>query len=222
MNATTGQLINSSVGLKLVMAVTGAVWVGFVVAHMAGNLLVYAGPEAINAYGHFIQEGTHGAVWILRAIIAGAVLIHVWAAFTLISRSHAARPDGYAGGRKNRRTTYAAVTMRYGGPALLLFILFHLSHLTFGWSHPEFVYGDVYANLVSGFRDPLVSGVYIAAMVALGLHLYHGIRSGLQTVGLATMDARWPAQLALLVATVVAVGNISFPVSVLAGILELP
>lgn len=222
MNATTGQLINSSVGLKMVMAVTGVMWVGFVLAHMTGNLLVYAGPEALNAYGEFIQHGTHGAVWLLRITVAAAILVHIWAAITLASRSSAARPVSYSGGRASQRSTYAGITMRYGGPALMLFIIYHLTHMTLGWSHPDFVAGDVYANFIVGFQDPVASGVYIVAMVALGLHLYHGIRSGLQTVGIATMDAQWPGTLAALIALLVAGVNISFPVSVLTGILELP
>lgn len=222
MNASTGQLLASSVGLKLVMAVTGIMWVVFVFAHMTGNLLMYAGPEAMNAYAHFLQEGTHGGIWVIRVVFGSAILVHVWAAITLARRSASARPSGYKGGRKNQAATYAGITMRYGGPLLLLFLVYHLTHMTLGWTHPEFEYGNAYANFIYGFRDPMASAVYIAAMVALGLHLYHGIRSGLQTVGIATIEARWPGQLAALIAIVVAGVNITFPVATLTGFLELP
>ena len=223
MNAhTLGRLLQSTVGLKVIMAVTGLVWIVFVFAHFVGNLLVYAGPEALNAYGHFIQEGSHGAVWVLRVTVAAALILHVYAMAVLTRRSAAARPEAYAGGRVRNRASYASLTMRYGGPALLLFVLYHLSHLTLGWTHPDFVYGDVYRNLVLGFQDPLVAGVYMAAMLFLGLHLYHGTRSLLQTVGLASMDSQWPAVLGGLLAIVVAGGNAMFPVAVLTGILELP
>ena len=222
MNTTSlGRVLTSSVGLKAVMAVTGAVWVIFVIAHWVGNMLVYVSPKAINDYGWFIQEGSHGAVWVLRITVLVAILAHIWAAWLVARRSWEARPQNYAGGRKTNRASYAGITMRYGGPALLLFILFHLSHMTLGWTHPDFQYGNVYHNLVIGFTDPVISSLYIASMVALGLHLYHGIRSGVQTVGLASLDSTWPTVLAGVIAVVVAVGNISFPVSVMAGFLDV-
>ncbi len=221
MNGKLGRLLSTTVGLKILMAVTGVVWVGFVIAHMTGNLLVYVGPEALDAYGHFLQEGTHGAIWIVRIIVAAALVAHVWAALKLARRSAEARPEGYVGGRVRQRASYAGLTMRYGGPALLLFILFHLSHLTLGWTHSDFVYGRVYHNVTTAFAEPAISAIYIAAMVFLGLHLFHGIRSGIQTVGLARVGARWPTQLATLVAVVVAGANISFPLAVLFGVLEV-
>ena len=166
------------------------------------------------------RKAPTGAIWILRITVAAALLLHVWAAFSLISRSNQARPQSYAGGFERKRSDYASITMRYGGPALLLFVLYHLTHLTLGWTHPSFVYGDVYNNMVHGFSDPVVAGVYIVAMLALGLHLYHGIRSGLQTVGLASLESKWPAQLGAFIALVVMGGNLSFPISVLAGFIK--
>src|SRR5262245_5768437 len=200
------------------MAVTGLVLFGFVVGHMLGNLQVYLGPEAMNAYAVTLRELLHGAgLWVARAVLLLAVVLHIWAAVSLSLESRNARPQGYRV-ETHRASTYASRTMIWSGPLLALFIAYHLAHLTFGSVHPEFVEGDVYHNFVSGFTSWPVSLLYIAAMLALGLPLYHGVWSQLQTLGLS--HPRWnPLRKALAVGAtlLVVLGNISFPVAVLAG-----
>ncbi|MEN0060960.1 MAG: succinate dehydrogenase cytochrome b subunit [Myxococcota bacterium] len=200
-------LIQNSVGKKIVMAVTGAMMVGFVFFHMIGNLLVFQGSKAINDYGWLIQEGTHGAVWAVRAVMLGALVAHVWA-MVGVTRSHiSARATRYQGGRKNQRTNYAAITMRYGGPVLLLYVVYHLLHFTTGHVHENFIRGDVYHNLVVGLQNPVNAGIYEVAQVALGLHLFHGISSALQTLGLPVRYESWSKGLALTIAVIVFAGN---------------
>jgi succinate dehydrogenase / fumarate reductase cytochrome b subunit len=203
------------------MAVTGLVLFGFVVAHMFGNLQVYLGPEAMNHYAEFLREFLHGSgLWIARAVLLLAVALHIWAAATLSLESRSARPQGYRV-ETHRASTYASRTMIWSGPLLALFIGYHLAHLTFGTVHPEFVEGDVYHNFISGFSRWPVSLLYIAAMLALGLHLYHGVWSMLQTLGLS--HPRWnPLRMAFAagITAIVVLGNVSFPVAVLAGYLR--
>ena len=200
------------------MAVTGLILVGFVVGHMLGNLQVYLGAEAMNHYAELLRELLHGAgLWVARAVLLLAVALHIWAATSLTLDSRRARPQGYRV-ETHRTSTYASRTMMWSGPLLALFIGYHLAHLTFGTVHPEFVEGDVYHNFISGFSRWPVSLLYVAAMLALGLHLYHGTWSFLQTLGLS--HPRWnPLRRAVAVSltTVVVLGNISFPLAVLAG-----
>ena len=204
------------------MAATGLVLYGFVVVHMLGNLQVFLGPEAINAYGEFLQHFMHGqAIWIARSLLLLAVLLHLWAAVSLTLANWAARPEGYREWQA-RESTYASRTMVWSGPLLLLFIVYHLAHFTFGNAHPEFVRGDVYRNVVVGFQNPFASAFYILAMLALGLHMYHGFWSMLQTLGLS--HPRWNRVrrgVSLLLAAVVIAGNVSIPLAVLLGRVHL-
>jgi succinate dehydrogenase / fumarate reductase, cytochrome b subunit len=208
----------STLARKVVMAVTGLILVGFVVGHMLGNLQVYLGPEAMNHYAETLRELLHGAgLWVVRGGLLLAVALHIWAATSLTLDSRNARPQGYRV-EKHRASTYASRTMIWSGPLLALFIVYHLAHLTFGTAHPEFVEGDVYHNFISGFSSWPVSLLYVAAMLALGLHLYHGVWSMLQTVGLS--HPRWNSLRKAVSAgltAIVVLGNVSFPVAVLAG-----
>jgi succinate dehydrogenase / fumarate reductase cytochrome b subunit len=204
------------------MAATGLLLYGFVIAHMIGNLQVYLGPEAINAYGEFLQHFLHGqGIWIARSGLLVAVALHLWAAVSLTLGNWSARPAGYREWQA-RESTYASRTMVWSGPLLALFIVYHLAHFTLGNAHPDFVRGDVYRNVVVGFQNPFASGFYILAMLALGLHMYHGFWSMLQTLGLS--QPRWNRirrGLSLLLAWVVVLGNISIPLAVLLGRLHL-
>jgi len=201
------------------MAGSGAVLFGFVVAHMVGNLQVYLGPHALNAYAEKLRA-VPALLWAARLGLLAAVGLHVWSAWSLTRMSRAARPVAYRA-RETRESTYASRTMRWGGVIVLLFIVYHLMHFTFGNVHPSFVAGDVFHNFVVGFQNAAVSGFYIAAMIALGLHLYHGVWSMMQTVGLShpRYDHLRHA-FATLVAVVVVAGNVSFPVAVLTGLLR--
>lgn len=221
-------LFRTTIGLKITMALSGVVWVGFVIGHMLGNLKVYQGSEAFNHYAEGLR--TFGApflmreqaLWIARVVLIVALVLHVWAAWRLTRRSRAARDVGY---RMNKTISFsrASKTMRWGGVALLAFIVYHILHLTTGTLHHDFVHGDPYHNFVSGFQLWYVSAIYAVAMIALGLHLFHGIWSGFQTLGYGDGQEhgkRWHRQLALGIALVVALGNLSFPVAVLAGVIS--
>ena len=204
------------------MAATGLVLYGFVIGHMLGNLQVFLGPEAINAYAEMLQHMLHGTgVWIARAGLLVALVLHVWAAFSLTLDNASARPVGYREWQA-RQSTYASRTMAWSGPLLFLFIGYHLAHFTTGHAHPEFVRGDVYRNMIVGFQNPFASAFYVLAMLALGLHMYHGFWSMLQTLGLH--HARWTrlrGTVSALLAFVVVAGNISMPIAVLLGVLRL-
>jgi succinate dehydrogenase / fumarate reductase cytochrome b subunit len=213
--------LGSTIGKKVVMALSGIVLFGFVIGHMAGNLQLYLGAHALNEYSVFLREMLHGTgLWIARAVLITAVGLHIWAATSLTLEDLAARPEGYRTVR-HRESTYASRTMVWSGPILLLFIVYHLLHLTFGTVHGSFIEGDVYHNVVAGFSVWPVSAFYIVAMLALGLHLRHGVWSMLQTLGLS--HPRWNglrAAFANLFALVAVVGNISMPVAVLAGLVK--
>jgi succinate dehydrogenase / fumarate reductase cytochrome b subunit len=203
------------------MAVTGAILFGFVLGHMIGNLQVYLGPEAMNRYAVFLRELLHGTgLWIVRAVLLAAVGLHIWSAASLTLTSRAARPVAYRE-QKWKESTYASRTMRWSGVILFFFILYHLMHFTFGNAHPSFIEGDVYHNFVAGFRSVPVSLTYIVAMILLGLHLRHGVWSMFQTLGVShPRYIRLAHAGAWTFAALIVIGNISFPLAVLAGILK--
>jgi len=211
----------SSIGRKVVMAATGAILVVFVIGHMLGNLQVYLGPEAMNNYAVFLRQVLHGTgLWIARVTLLAAVILHIWAATSLTLTSRRARAIGY---RKQqwKESTYASRTMRWGGVIILLFVIYHLLHFTFGTVHPSFVEGDVYHNFITGFQSVPVSIAYVVAMLALGLHLRHGVWSMFQTLGVShPRYIRLARAAAWIVAIVVVAGNVSFPIAVLAGIVK--
>jgi succinate dehydrogenase / fumarate reductase cytochrome b subunit len=219
-------LYRSAVGKKAVMAVTGLILFGFVLGHMIGNLKLYEGPRVLNAYAQFLRTvgepalPPSGLLWIVRAVLVTAVVLHVTAAWQLTLLSRAARPIAYAGGTRIH-TTYASRTMRWGGVIILLFVIYHLLHLTWGTLHPSFRPGDVYHNVVAGFQVWWVSVFYVAAQVALGFHLYHGVWSLFQSLGWNHPRFNlWRNGLAHAFAWVVTAGNISFPLAVLSGLVR--
>jgi len=213
--------IGSTIGRKVVMAVTGMILFGFVCGHMLGNLQVYMGPEALNHYGRFLREFLHGGgIWIARGTLLAAVGLHIYSATTLTLEAWAARPVKYRFWKADE-STYASRTMRWGGVILFLFIVYHLLHLTFGAVHPDFIEGDVYHNFIIGFQSVPVSAFYMVATLALGLHLYHGVWSLLRTLGVShPRYIRYAKGAAALFAGIVTGGNLSFPIAVLAGILR--
>ena len=209
----------SSPGKKIVMAVTGVALFGFVVAHMAGNLQVYLGPTKLDEYGAALRK-VPALLWGLRLGLLVMAALHVWAATSLTLLNRKARPVGYRE-KEHRDSTYASRTMRWSGVLLLVFIVYHLMHFTFGNAHPDFIPGAVNHNFVVGFRQKFVSAFYIVAMLALGLHMYHGVWSFLQTLGLAHPRYNHLRHaFATLVTVVVVAGNISFPLAVLAGLIH--
>ena len=164
------------------MAASGIILTGFVLVHMSGNLLVFKGPAAINSYAATLK---HNALilWGVRGTLLVALIVHVVAAAQLTRVANEGRPVAYAR-YEPEASTLASRTMRWGGVAILLFVILHLLHFTTGTIHPEFIAGDVSHNVRSAFAKPLIAGLYTAAMVALGLHLYHGVWSVFQTLGI--------------------------------------
>jgi succinate dehydrogenase / fumarate reductase cytochrome b subunit len=214
-------LFDSSIGKKVVMAVTGFILFGFVIGHMVGNLQVFLGAKELNDYSIFLHGFAHGAgIWVARAVLLASVVLHIWAAYSLTVMNRAARQVGYREW-KARESTYASRTMRWSGVLLLAFIIYHLLHFTTGTLHPDFVPGDVYHNVIVGLRQAPAAIFYIISMVALGFHLYHGSWSMLQTLGLN--HPRWNKlrfTVSVALAAAVVVGNLSFPATILAGILS--
>ena len=221
-------LYQTSIGKKIVMAVTGVILFGYVFLHMYGNLHVYEGREHLNAYAVWLREMGYpllpheGGLWIVRIILLVSLVLHIWAAWQLTRQDWAGRPIGY-GVKKDIAATYAARTMRWSGVILGLFIIYHILHFTTGTVYVEapFSRTDVYGNLVNGFRNPIVSLVYIASMLALAFHIHHGVWSMAHTLGWrsAVNNHLWRG-FATVMAIVIAGGNISIPLAVLAGIVR--
>jgi succinate dehydrogenase / fumarate reductase cytochrome b subunit len=219
-------LYQTTIGKKVVMAVTGLILFGYVFIHMLGNLKIYQGPDSINTYGVFLREVgapllyKQQLLWTARIVLLVSTILHIWAAYQLTRRDLVARPVGYAM-RKNTAHGYAARTMRWGGVLIALFIVYHILHFTTGTAHHAFHHEDIYHNVVAGFRVWPVSLFYILAMIALGLHIYHGVWSMMQTLGAKNRsnDGFWRG-FALVFALAIALGNISVPVAVLLGIVR--
>jgi succinate dehydrogenase / fumarate reductase, cytochrome b subunit len=215
-------LTDTTIGKKALLAVSGAVLFGFVIVHMLGNLQVFLGPEV---YNHYAESAKANAVvlWGARSVLLVALVTHVALVLQLYTRSLAARPVPYRV-KKNIATSYAGATMKYSGPALLLYILFHLAHFTFpGLSLGDHQFSpiDVYGNFVASFQLPWVTLLYVTANLLLGMHLYHGAYSLLQSLGLNhprynTRAKNGARAFAFLVTT----GNVVMPLSVLFGIIR--
>lgn len=192
----------STVALKAAMAVSGLIMVLYLLAHMYGNLKVFSGKAAFDGYAHHLRtvgEPTlphTGALWIIRAVLLASILIHVYAAVTLWRRANKATAG--TGGRryqstKNRRgvqRTYASFTMRWGGVIVLLFVVYHLLHLTANWIHPGGASDSSYDRVVDGFSIWWVTLSYTIALIAVGFHLRHGLWSALASLGANTGDRR--------------------------------
>ena len=203
------------------MAVTGVVGFGFVVGHLLGNLQFYLGPVALNDYAAALRHNPL-LLLIARLTLLTAVVLHLAAAVQLVAQNSAARPQGYRTWTP-KKSTYAARTMKYSGPILLLFIIYHLLHLTLGAVHPNFKHGagdvpDTYHNVVAGFSSIPVALSYVVAMAFLGFHMSHGIWSMFQSIGWNhPRYSPWVRKLAVLAAILIVLGNISIPIAVLLG-----
>ena len=229
MRADMRWLVNfyrSAIGKKAVMAATGLILFGWIFLHMVGNLKIYLGPEHLNEYAHWLRAlGTPampetGALWVTRLLLLVCVVFHIHSAYALTMMNREARPIGYRD-RDYVKGTYAARTMRWGGVILLLFVIYHLLHLTTGQAHHSFVKDDPYHNLVTGFRVWWVAAVYIIANLALGLHLYHGVWSMFSSLGVThARVSAWKRPFATTFALLITLANISFPLAVLTGIVR--
>lgn len=207
----------STIGKKIVMALTGLIGVGFVTGHMLGNLLVFQGPEAMNAYAEFLKSNMK-LLWAVRLVLLGAVGLHVHAAWSLSRLARAARPAGYDR-QVLQVSTLSARSLRIGGVILLVFLVFHLLHFTVGTLHPAFSPTDVYGNVMIGLAVPAVTAFYLLAMASLALHLHHGIWSLFQTLGWNHPHINpLRRRLAALLAIVIAAGFAAIPVAVAFGL----
>ena len=213
------------IGKKAVMAITGVMLVGYVFAHLLGNLQIYsADAEQINRYAAFLHNPANAAaLWAARSVLLLAVVLHIIAAIQLWLQNRAARPIGYVK-KADLPTSYAARTMIWSGPIVGAFVIFHVLHLTVGAVLPLRELGpnmpDVRYNVITGFSNPWISGFYILAMILLCLHLYHGMWSMFQSLGIS--HPRYTPvvkKAAAVLAILVAVGNCSIPIAVLTGLL---
>ncbi len=222
-----GNFYRSAIGKKAVMAVSGLILFGWIFAHMAGNLKLFFGSEALNHYAEWLRDlggpifPHESVLWITRVLLLVAVIFHIHSAYALTMMNRNARPIGYAD-RDFVKGTYAARTMRWGGVIILLFVIYHLLHLTTGDAHHSFIPGDVFHNVVTGFQIWWVAAVYIIANLALGLHLYHGVWSMFSSVGMTNPRfEHWRRTFATAFAIVITVANVAFPMSVLMGFVHL-
>ena len=218
-------MYRSYIGKKMLMAASGAFILLWVIGHMIGNLKVWLSQKEFDGYAEFLRRlgepiFPHSVLlWIIRVLLTVAFVVHVYLAVDLSVRNRRARQVRYQH-PDQVQADLAAVTMRWGGLALALFVVFHLANFTWGWLHPgyRFVRGSVYQNVVGNFDQWWLVGIYLAAMAALALHIYHGTWSMFQTFGLNSR--RWDSLIrrgAAAVAIVVFVGFSSVPVGVLVG-----
>ena len=191
------RLFQSTIGLKILMALSGLVGVGFVVGHMLGNLQIFLGAEALNSYAATLHANA-ALLWGARVVLLGAILVHVSTAIRLNRKASGSRPVSYTGKGGWLGASYATRTMRQGGYILLAFIIYHLLHLTWGapvlpaeyvadadWAAAGDKGVDVYKNVMNGFQFIPTALFYIVAQVMLGLHLTHGIHSMSRTIGIS-------------------------------------
>jgi succinate dehydrogenase / fumarate reductase cytochrome b subunit len=208
-------LWRSTVGRKALVAASGLALFAWMALHVAGNLTVFSGPEAADGYAAALRRAP-AALWGVRVGLAAAALVHVAGVISLTRADRAARPRHEARAR-GRASSWAARSMRVGGALLLVFVVYHVLHLTLGRFHPAFVPGQVYDNVVRGLRVPWVAGAYVAAAALLGLHLYHGLWAAARSLGVwpdGGANRRRPA--VALVSAAVALGFASVPLAVLA------
>ena len=222
------KFLRSTIGQKLVMAVSGLALVGFVIAHMVGNLQIFIpdGGKALNEYAALLQ-GNQKVLWVARLGLLGAIGAHIWSAFKLTRSANAARPVNY----KKRSwfdRNYAVRTMRWGGVIVLMFIIYHLLHFTIGAAHSDVTHCKVvkdvftcfaYENVINGFKGPVGFAIgifYCVAQVFLGLHLTHGIWSMTRTLGQGNPRFDGLARKAALgTGVLITVGNCSIPLAVM-------
>ncbi|MDQ1370259.1 MAG: succinate dehydrogenase / fumarate reductase, cytochrome b subunit [Acidimicrobiaceae bacterium] len=224
----TPPLYRTSIGKKMLMAASGLVILLWLIGHMLGNLKVWLNQREFDSYAEFLRRlgepiFPHTVfLWLIRVVLTVAFVVHVYLAVDLSRRNRRARQTRYV--RTARvQADMPAVTMRWGGLALALFVIFHLANFTWGWIHPgyRFVRGSVYANVVGIFDQWWLVAIYVAAMVALALQIYHGTWSIFQTFG--ANSRRWDRLIrrsAGALAIVMFVGFVSVPVGVLVGAIQ--
>jgi succinate dehydrogenase / fumarate reductase cytochrome b subunit len=214
----------SAVGKKWVMAVTGIMLLGFVLVHMIGNLKVFLGEEHLNTYAEWLRDLGEPAfprtvvLWALRLGLLAAVFLHIIAAAQLTRMNHKARPVKYQAPRDYVAANFASRSMRWTGIIVALFVIFHLADLTWGSANPHFVRGDPYNNLFNSFERVPVAIAYIAAMIAISIHIFHGAWAMFNSLGLNNPRYNdWKRAFAAGFALVILVGNVSMPLLIVTG-----
>ncbi len=223
-------LFKSSIGKKVIMAVTGFILFGFVIGHLVGNLQIFSPPEKINAYAHFLQ-GLGPALWAIRAFLLVTVVLHIWMAVALVLENKAARPKGYAD-QRTLKASYASRTMRYSGLIVFFFIVYHIMHFTVKSTHGEEMYptamlhgeevADVHSMMVLGFQDTAVSIFYLIAIALLSWHLSHGFSSMFQSIGIRSRA--WSGclnKLSVVIAILYFLGNAAIVTAVMSGCVKV-
>jgi succinate dehydrogenase / fumarate reductase, cytochrome b subunit len=216
-------IYSTAVGKKYVMAISGMVLMGYVLLHMIGNLKLYLGAEDMNAYSEWLRDVGEPALprevllWIVRVLLLGAVFAHIWAAYQLTRINREARPEVYRSKRDFAAADFASRTMRWTGIIVLLFVIWHLLDLTWGTTNPDYRGGDPYHNVVASFERVPVAIGYVVANLALGVHLYHGAWSFFQSMG---WIRPWRREFAIAFTAIVVVGNVSFPLAVMFGVVN--
>lgn len=227
-SSSRGPLWSSTIGLKVLMALTGLAMVGFVVQHMTAHMQIFAGRDAYNGYAHFMY-GLGGILWVARGGLIGVLVLHVFAALKLNARNQDARPQPYAV-KTNKATTPYAISMLYSGYTLLAFIGYHIAHFTVNVVHTEIgTYGpaddpirDVYAGYVTDFQNPAIFLLYAAAMVGVAMHLAHAVSSMFRTLGVMRGKYREPlSKVGPAVGYVTAIGFLIPPAACLLGIVTV-
>jgi succinate dehydrogenase / fumarate reductase, cytochrome b subunit len=216
----------NSVVKKAVMAVSGIIMVLYLIAHVVGNLKAFSGRAAFNDYSAWIRTVGNPAVpgettlWIIRIVLLVAVVAHFWAAISLWRQAKRARPQAYVT-KKSVAQSYASRTMRWGGVIVLLFIIWHILDLTTGTVNPDGHDTTPYDRLVASFSNPFSTAFYAIAVILLGMHLRHGIWSATQTLGQSNRRREKTVSLfALAFATVLTLGFLLVPFSVLFGLID--
>jgi succinate dehydrogenase / fumarate reductase cytochrome b subunit len=234
------RLLNSTIGGKYLVAITGLALTGFVLTHMLGNLQIFLGRDVYNSYAHSLKS-MGPLLWVARGGLLAFLLIHMVVSLRLQKRSLDARPARYV----YERTKVASVPARYmalTGLTILFFILFHLAHFTFGvvdrvedrslgetknyldlkWKDPvsKEMYHDAYHMFIDGFRNPAIVGLYVVCMVLLGMHMIHGVRSAFQTLGVNSFKVNNGLDmLGLGITGIVVAANIVMPIAVITGLI---
>lgn len=219
------RLYRTTIGKKAVMAVTGIVFLLFLIAHMIGNLKIFYGRAEYNAYAAWLRTMGAPAVphrWaltIIEIVLVACVLLHIGSAVELALRARRARPVRYYGGRPKQG--YASRTMRAGAILVVLFVVYHLLDLTFRVANPKGIAGDPYDNVLADFRNPVVTIFYTVALIVLGLHIRHGVWSALQTLGRSN-DRREKTinVIAIAFAVVLTAGFLAVPFGVVIGVVH--
>ena len=225
-------LYSTAVGKKYVMAISGIAMMGFVLFHMIGNLKMYMGATALNHYAEFLKEllypiAPKGVVlWILRGGLITMLFLHLHAAWSLTRLNRFARAVKYQGPRDYQVAKFTSRTMRWTGIIVLSYLIWHILDLTLGvvnttGTNGEFVKGEVYQNVLNSLNRPVVAAFYVIANILLGIHLFHGAWSIFQSLGWNNPKFNnWRRGFATAFATIVVVGNVSFPIAVIAGIVK--